>query len=87
MNIRIKTGRRFLEMPHVIRNLQALPRNGQGITDDGRWFPKGLPVWEFDVTFYPSYVTFETDYVRAKDGGAARQKIRSRYPDAVRFDF
>ena len=74
-------------MPHIIRKLQAVPRDSHGMSHDGRWFPAGPTVWEFDVAFYPSYVTFETSYVRAKDGGKARDKIRAQYPDAVRYDF
>ena len=88
MNIRQKTtGLKRIDQSYVVRNLHVVPRNSHGVTDDGRWFPKGLPVWEFDVNFYPSYVLFETDTVRAKDGGKARDKIRARYPDATRYDF
>jgi hypothetical protein len=88
LNIRAKsTGRRAIDQSYVIRNLHVVPRNSHGRTDDGRWFPPGWPVWEFDVQFYPSYVLFETDTVRAKHGGQARDKIKSRYPNAVRYDF
>ena len=81
------TGKKAINQSYVVRNLHVVPRNSHGVTEDGRWFPQGLPVWEFDIEFYPSCLLYETEHVRAKDGGAAREKVRAKYPDAIRYDF
>lgn len=85
-----------IELPHLIRNLERVKRNSHGMTiashdgvpvKTGEWFPKGLPVWSYDLVLLPSLSTYDTEFVRAKNAGDAKDLIRAKYPNATKYDW
>jgi hypothetical protein len=87
MDVRLKRQQRPVIMPHLIRKLERVKRNSHGVTENGEWFPKGLPVWSYELVLLPSYSTYDTEYVRAKNAGDAKELIKAKYPNAESFDF
>jgi hypothetical protein len=94
--IRQAIKRQTVLLPHIIRGLVRVPLDSHGRSHaidehgnkviTGHYVP-GLPVWRFELLFYPSYRYFDTDIVRAKDAGDAKLLIKQRYPNAVQYDF
>lgn len=76
-----------IAMPYMIRNLRRIKLNSKGCDEQGRFYPKGKPVFEYDLVFAGSYRTFDTDYVRAKNEGVARVMIQVKHANAERFEF
>lgn len=71
----------------MIRNLRRIKLNSKGCDQSGRFYPKGQPVYEYDLVFAGSYRTFDCDYVRARTEGQARAIIKFKHANAERFEF
>jgi hypothetical protein len=94
--MRMKRQQPAIVMNHLIRSLERVKRNSHGtviamrdgVTVAGdQWFPPGLPVWSYDLVLLPSQSTYDTEYIRAKNAGDAKELIKAKYPNAERFDW
>ena len=74
-------------MDHLVRKLERVKRNSHGVSDNGEWFPKGLPVWSYELVLLPSYSTYDIEYVRAKNAGDAKELIKAKYPNANEYNW
>jgi hypothetical protein len=97
--MRMKRQQPAIVMNHLIRSLQRVKRDSHGFQVFGpdsipakhdptrMWFPPGLPVWSYDLVLLPSQSTYDTEYIRAKNAGDAKELIKAKYPNAERFDW